>query len=196
MSSLTTTADNALFTALKEKLNTSMKAAIIEMIPEEKYNELIEACFDEFMNGPRAYRFKNDTVYMDKDDARNPTGKAGYVTVVTELITPMKNNEKYFVNDDPNTLPGMLMKLLREEALLLSKSAIAKWQEEHRSSSNDGTDQAGPYRFSQVMLNDAIVNFCNANAGRIFATMLSGVVNQAMNAHMAIVHAPNGYRGY
>lgn len=195
MSSLTTTADNALFTALQSKLNASMKAAIIEMIPEEKYNELTEACFDEFLNGPRAYRFETIEVYLSADDPRNTTGKSGNVRITTELFHPMKKNEKYIINDDPNTLPGMVMQILREEATKMTKEAIKKWQENNRSTVTDGSDRAGPYSFSQAMLNDAIVNFCNANAGRIFATMLSGVVNQAMSMHLSQGHN-GGYRGY
>ncbi len=97
----TTAAD--LQNLLRDRLQAKIKHSFVELIPEELFSGMLDAAMDEFLNGPRSKRFKQDSVYLSADDARNTTGKSGYVSIEVPFV-----DDKYNVFADPNTLPGMI----------------------------------------------------------------------------------------
>lgn len=101
---------------LREKLRARMSDLIVDLIPKDKLEELTAVGLDEFINGPRAYRYVSTAEYLSSTDPRNTTGKDGYVSFLKELPAPMKNNQPYIVSEDPNTLPGIIASVLCETA--------------------------------------------------------------------------------
>lgn len=117
--------------SLREKLRARMSGLIIDLIPEDKLDELTSIGLDEFINGPRAYRFQTSTEYLLSDDPRNTTGKDGFVSFLKELPAPMKNNQPYIVAQDPNTLPGIIASIMRD----IAKEMVTKRLETARTAS-------------------------------------------------------------
>ena len=94
---------SALQTLLRDRLQEKIKTSFVDLIPEELFNGMLDAATDEFLNGPRSKRFKTDHQYLSAEDARNTTGKSGYVTFEKPCV-----DDKYNVYSDTNTLPGMV----------------------------------------------------------------------------------------
>lgn len=145
--------------SLREKLRARMSGLIIDLIPEDKLDELTSIGLDEFINGPRAYRFQTSTEYLLSDDPRNTTGKDGYVAVTRELSTPMKNNQPYVVSEDPNTLPGIIAAVMRDAAkeMVTKRLETAKTAGGHyESMGHGGVFAFGPGPGEQLTPNEMI----------------------------------------
>ena len=175
----TTAAD--LQNLLRDRLQARIKTSFVELIPEELFNGMLDAAMDEFLNGPRSKRFKSESVYMTKDDARNTTGTAGYVTIEKPFV-----DDKYNVYADPNTLPGMIYLELVAQAKANVKEVINK---DPRFS-----QQFDPNSGDYVM---PIINqIVGDNAVAFIQALMRNVVGYSVAAAINGIRNENGMGGY
>jgi hypothetical protein len=172
---------SALQNLLRDRLQEKIKSSFIELIPEQLFNGMLDAATDEFLNGPRSKRFKTDHQYLSADDARNPTGKSGYVSFEKPTV-----DEKYNVYADTNTLPGMVY----AEIVAMAKAKITELV-------------AGDERFQQhwdcntsntvVPIIDKIVG---DNAQAFMRAMMSQVVGWSVSQAINQMRSGNNMNSY
>ena len=176
----TTTASD-LQNLLRDRLQAKIKTSFVELIPEELFNGMLDAAMDEFLNGPRSKRFRSESVYITKDDPRNTTGSAGYVTIEKPCV-----DEKYNVYADTNTLPGMVYAQLVVMAKDNLKTMLA----------NDPRFKEEWDVNAQQIVMPIVNQIIGDNALAFMRALMGSVVSAAMMSTVNAIRNDNGMGGY
>lgn len=188
----------AVYINLQQKVLDKLRNDFVDLLPAAQLDALTSSCLDEFLNGPRAYRFTMERIRLEADDPRNPDDMAGYHTVQVERPVPMKDGQPYIVGNDTNTLPGMLTYMLKQLAhaqcikhlgLSFSKDGTTI---DYNASINTGTP-GGQIDFPNH-LNTAVKEWLDANTTALVSSMFGQLIHTAVNtAFHNMRSAPRGY---
>ena len=150
---------------LRDRLQEKIRASFVDLIPEEAFNSMVDAATEEFLKGPRRYRFKTSHEWLPASDPRNTSGSSGYQTIEVP-----HTDEKYNVYADVNTLPGMIYAELVTKAREGLKEVIA----------NDPRFQQTWDPSSGQMLLPIINQIVGDNAQAFMRALMGGILSSAM----------------
>lgn len=106
------TSEELMMDHLKTKLSEKFKSSIIDLVPEELFNKMMDLATDEFVNGPRSERFTKCNKYWNSTDTDNPKPGVNW----TESVEVPNPHSKYNPVNDKKTLPGMIYLILVDKA--------------------------------------------------------------------------------
>lgn len=180
--SLTNTpAEPSLHDIMRVKLSERIKSGFMDLIPEETFNQMIDAAVDDFINGPRHKRFRSESVYVTGDDYRNTTGKACYIMVETAI----PKNEYNRVRDN-STLPGMIY----EEIVKMAKDAIGKAVSEDSRLQQVYNNDIG------AMVTPVIEQIITDNAAAFMRGLVNNIVQYTVGSSVNQMRQGNGMNNY
>ena len=171
--------EDPVMSAVREKLSVKLRTGFVELIPQEVFDNMTTMAIDEFVNGPRSKRFKQTSNYLNADDHRNTTGKAGYVIFEHPI-------EGYNPVSDPSTLPGMIYL----EIVKLAKENIAKAISEDPKFASNYDNEVGN------MVIPVIQDIVGNNTEAFVRSLMSNVVNYTMVNAVNALRSSQGMGNY
>ena len=187
---------SAVYISLQQKVFDKLRKDFVELLPEEQLTTLTNGCLDEFLNGPRAYRYAMEHTWLEASDARNPTGKSGSYFVQVERPVPQKEGRPYIVTEDPATLPGMLTYMLRQIAQVkcVEQLGLAFGKDGKTIDYNNSLSLPGGQIDFPKELNTAVKDWLDANVNTLISGLFGTIIHNAMNG--ALMNIRNGQQRY